>query len=432
MTSSLLRFSFGPLCSAGFFFLILFSCSKKDTPGSTTQVLTTQVEINAARSEYQAAGLEFVNRIYYRPDDRLNSHSIEVRYLRQIGSTTFYFSEASFAATTTKYGTLTGEFTDAEKGPILANGPTYRSMELDFDAIGTLWRSEYATYSGDPVFNYFGGAAPLIRNLTTNKTAATAMASVQGYARKAGSEIMVPSLSQNDFGGKPACYFNQGDTLWRREPLSFVPSVPTDYPLSFDSESFGGDKLFLAWTSSAGKVYCARFQGGSWSAPGSQPCTPVIHTAGIGGYFRIYLFPNPADADKPYVVVHKRDKLDIFKWNGSGLSVVKSNMTVPQGLTYPAGGNFAARDYTCDMAFTGGHIYLLIKENPNAENLGKLFVLDEGNQTFEAAFPETSTLATERVRELEGTADGVLLVYYRFLTKDGVTREVSDVVKKMD
>jgi hypothetical protein len=284
----------------------------------------------------------------------------------------------------------------------------------------------YNSTSGAHGYYGFVGTRIYVHNPTFFSGAISASAN-QGYMHTINHSNFMLSMGLNSNYGKPTFYQYIPSTLsWTGTTVSamdYVQGSGVNIPTTNDASKVGNsDKVYWAWLSyttntSNGKINIISYDGSSFSA--------VTSLAGIGSIGpsgssinTITLYKNPDNLNNPYMVVRRynSDILDIYKFTGTTIEVVKTGVTLPSTITLLPGNT--NRVYK-DIVFSGSNIYLISGKDKNLYKLsGSNFVIDKPNLT----------VADDIISALESTPNGILLSIVKTIPSTPLTKVVSDVV----
>jgi hypothetical protein len=193
-------------------------------------------------------------------------------------------------------------------------------------------------------------------------------------------------------------------------------------PTLVQSMGRGSDKVYWAWLSytsnlSNGKINIISYNGSTFS--------DVSSLAGIGSIGSgwaavdiVTLHKNPNNLNNPYMVVRRNnsDILDIYKFNGTAIEVVKTGLNLPSTITLLPGDTYRVIK---DIVFSGSNIYLISGKDKNLYKLsGSSFVIEKPNLT----------LTDDRISALESTPNGILISIVKTIPSTPLTKIVSDIV----
>ena len=109
------------------------------------------------------------------------------------------------------------------------------------------------------------------------------------------------------------------------------------------------------------------------------------------------------------------DILDIYKFNGSAIEVVKTGVAIPTAIPILSGSTRVFKD----LVFTGNNVYMITGMDKNLYKLnGNSFEIDRPNLTVEQ----------ERITSIEGNSNGLLLAISKTLNTQPQPKTVSDVI----
>jgi len=205
--------------------------------------------------------------------------------------------------------------------------------------------------------------------------------------------------------------------------MDYVQGSGVNIPTTNDASKAGNsDKVFWAWLSyntnqDNGKINIISYNGSSFSA-----VTSLGNIGKIGQGLSMYshlitLHKNPNNLNNPYLVVkhYDSDVLDIYKFTGSAIEVVKTGVTLPASIPITSG---TLRMYK-EIKFSGNNVYLITGNDKNLYKLsGSTFVIDKPNLTVEG----------EKISAIESTSNGLLISVVKTLLTKPQPKTVSDVV----
>lgn len=109
------------------------------------------------------------------------------------------------------------------------------------------------------------------------------------------------------------------------------------------------------------------------------------------------------------------DILDIYKFTGSAIEIVKAGISIPTSIPIISG---SLRTFK-EIKFTGNNVYLITGRDKNLYKLsGTTFVIDKANVTVEG----------EYISAIESTTNGLLISVVKTLLTEPQPKTVSDVV----
>jgi hypothetical protein len=130
------------------------------------------------------------------------------------------------------------------------------------------------------------------------------------------------------------------------------------------------------------------------------------------------LCKNPNNLNQPYMVVRRynTDILDIYKFTGTAIEVIKTGVTLPSSISLFPGNTL--REFK-EIKFTGNNVYLITGFDKNLYKLsGSTFIIDKPNVTLEE----------ERISAIESTKEGILVSVVKEVDSKPLPKVVSDVV----
>lgn len=419
------------------FLLILSSCSKEDSSGNGgSSNGTIAQEINPAKSFYSSNGATFKYRVYNFPptdgdSNNNNYHLAEVYKIVDDNGVFSVFSKNTLPAINlVNYKAVLNC-----QGDFNANGIPNNvfiqssSANDDYEIDNNNTRLVSYNYSGGNRGGYgFIGARIYVHNPTFFSGAVSASAN-QGYLHTLNNSNFMLSMGLNSNSGKPTFYqYIPSTGTWTGTvvpAMNYVQGSGINIPTTNDASKVGNsDKVFWAWLSyttnaSSGKINIISYNGSTFSA--------VTSLDGIGSIgpdlstynkHSIVLYKNPNNLNNPYMVVRRfnSDILDIYKFNGTAIEIVKTGITLPSSIALFPGNT--TRVFK-EIVFSGTNVYLITGLDKNLYKLsGSTFVIDKPNLT----------LSEERISALESTPNGVLISVVKTIPSTPLTKVVSDVV----
>jgi hypothetical protein len=234
-------------------------------------------------------------------------------------------------------------------------------------------------------------------------------------------------MGLNSNYGHPMLYnYIPSNSSWAGEvvpAMDYVQGSGINIPATNDVSKAGNtDKVFWAWLSyntnqDNGKINIISYNGTSFSA-----ATTLSGIGRIGQGQSIYshsvtLHKNPDNLNNPYLVVrhYDSDVLDIYKFTGSAIEIVKAGVNLPTSIPIISG---SLRTYK-EIKFTGNNVYLITGRDRNLYKLsGTTFVIDKTNVTVDG----------EYISAIESTTNGLLISVVKTLLTKPQPKTVSDVV----
>ena len=132
----------------------------------------------------------------------------------------------------------------------------------------------------------------------------------------------------------------------------------------------------------------------------------------------ITLCKNPNNLNQPYMVVRRSntDILNIYKFTGTAIEVVKTGVTLPSAIALFPGNTIRLFK---EIKFTGNNVYLITGIDKNLYKLsGSTFAIEKPNLT----------LADEKISAIESTSNGILISVVKEVASKPLPKTVSDVV----
>lgn len=256
---------------------------------------------------------------------------------------------------------------------------------------------------------------------------AVSASSNQGYMFTINDRNFMLSMGYNSNYGHPMLYnYIPSNYSWAGDvvaAMDYVQGSGKNYPGTNDASKVGNqDKVFWAWLSydtnqDNGKVNIISYNGTNFSN-----VTTLGNIGRIGQGLSMYshsitLHKNPDNLDDPYIVVrhYDADILDIYKFTGSAIAVVKTGITLPTSIPIISGSLRTFRE----IKFTGNNVYLITGNDKNLYKLsGSTFVIDKPGLTVEG----------EKISAIESTSNGLLMSVIKTLLTKPQPKTVSDVI----
>jgi len=418
--------------------VLLTSCSSDSSSDSNTNGGSTVAqEINPVKNFYSSNGATFKYRLYNFPptDGDTNNNNIHTAEIYKIIEEAGVFSVmAKFtlpAIDLVSYGaTLNcqGDF----NSPTIKNNVLIQPLSAfdDFEIDKNFTRLVSYNYSGGSRGAYgFSGARIYVHNPTYFSEAISASAN-QGYMHTLSDSNFMLSMGLNSNVGKPMFYqYNPSTYTWTGTvvpQMDYVQGSGVNIPTTNDASKAGNsDKVFWAWlsftsTPDNGKINIISFN----YASGFSIVTSLgsIGSIGIGLSMEykhtITLCKNPNNLNNPYMVVRRynTDILDIYKFTGTAIEVVKTGVTLPSSISLLPGNTIRIFK---EIKFTGNNVYLITGFDKNLYKLsGSTFVIDKPNVTLEE----------DRISAIESTSEGILMSVVKEVDSKPLPKVVSDVV----
>jgi len=420
------------------FLLNLSSCSS-DSPsdgGGSNNNGTIAQEIDPAKSFYSANGATFKFRLYYYPPTEgnkanNNNQAAEInKIIDHNGSVSVTAKYTLFAQSMQSYGAVVncqGDFVSPQSSTAVGLQSQY--INDDFEVLANNNLVSYSHSSSSFEGNYgYTGANYHNHTLNTHNGPTSASAN-QGYMGQFNNQFFMLSMGLNSNYGHPMLYnnYNPNTGVWNGTTVSqmdWVQGVMTNLPTTNHASKVGNtDKIFWAWlsfntTPDNGKINIISYNGSTFSAVTSLTGIGSVGTSLSMEYkHTIRLYKNPDNLSNPYMVVRRynTDILDIYKFTGTAIEVVKTGISLPTAIPITSG---TTRMYK-EIAFSGSAIYLISGRDKNLYKLsGSTFVVDK----------PSLTQANEIISALEGTSKGVLISIVKSILSTPQPKMVSDVV----
>ncbi len=181
------------------------------------------------------------------------------------------------------------------------------------------------------------------------------------------------------------------------------------------------DKVYWAYLSYATnlsneKINIISYNGSTFSNVSSLSVGSI--GTGWQSVNTITLHKNPTNLNNPYMVVRRynSDILDIYKFNGTAIEIVKTGVNLPTSIPLASGASVRAFK---EIVFSGNNVYLITGLDKNLYKLsGSSFVIDKPNLTID----------DDRISALESTPNGILISIVKTIPSTPLTKIVSDVV----
>lgn len=417
-------------------FTLLSSCSSDASGDGSSNGNTINQELNPAKTFYANNGATFKFRLYNFPPtegdtNNNNYHTAEIYKIiddNGIFSTFAKYTVPSISLVS--YGAVLncqGDFNAASTTNKVGfqNASAYDDFEIDTNYTRLI---SYNSSSGAHGSYGFTGTRIYVHNPTFFSGAISA-SSNQGYMHTINHSNFMLSMGLNSNYGKPTFYQYIPSTLsWTGTIVSamdYVQGSGVNIPTTNDASKVGNsDKVYWAWLSyttnaSNGKINIISYNGTSFSA-----VTSLDGIGSIGPDLSTYnkhtitLHKNPDNLNNPYMVVRRynSDILDIYKFTGTTIEVVKTGVTLPSTITLLPGDT--NRVYK-DIVFSGSNIYLISGKDKNLYKLsGSNFVIEK----------PSLTIGDDRISALESTPNGILVSIVKTIPSTPLTKVVSDVV----
>ena len=412
--------------------LFLVSCTKpgdEETGGTTSGTIAQ--EINPAKNFYSSVGVTFKFRLYHFPPTEgetgnNNNHAASIDKI---------IDDNGFVYIIADYWNLAfsgpGAVLDCKGDYISPQTSTAVVLQKkhftdDFEILDKTRLVSYNSTGGAHGAYGFTGQQVYVHNPVYFQGAVSA-SSNQGYMCTINDRNFMLSMGLNSNYGHPMLYnYIPSNSSWAGEvvpAMDYVQGSGINIPTTNDVSKAGNtDKVFWAWLSyntnqDNGKINIISFNGTSFSA-----ATTLSGIGRIGQGQSIYshsvtLHKNPDNLNNPYLVVrhYDSDVLDIYKFTGSAIEIVKVGVSIPTSIPIISG---SLRTYK-EIKFTGNNVYLITGRDKNLYKLsGTTFVIEKANVTVEG----------EYISAIESTKGGLLLSVVKTLLTKPQPKTVSDVV----
>lgn len=412
--------------------LILVSCSKsmnEDTGGTTSGTIAQ--EINPAKSFYSSAGATFKFRLYNFPptEGETGNNNNHAAYINKI------IDDNGIVSIIADYWNLAfsgpGAVLDCKGDYVSPQTSTALVLQGkhftdDFEILDYTRLISYNSTGGSHGAYGFTGQQVYVHNPVYFQ-GALSESSNQGYMCTINDRNFMLSMGYNSNNGHPMLYnYIPSNSSWAGEVvpvMDYVQGSGVNIPTTNDvSKAGNADKVFWAWLSYTtnqdnGKINIISYNGTSFSQATSLG---GIGRIGLGQSMyshMITLHKNPDNPNNPFMVVrhYDSDVLDIYKFTGSAIEIVKAGISIPTSIPIISG---SLRTFK-EIKFTGNNVYLITGRDKNLYKLsGTTFVIDKANVTVEG----------EYISAIESTTNGLLISVVKTLLTEPQPKTVSDVV----
>lgn len=419
----------------GFLFILSGCSSSSDSDTGSSNSGTIAKEINPAKNFYSSQGATFKFRLYHfspteGDNNNNNYHTAEIYKI--IDDNGIFSTIAKYkvpAIDLVSYGAVLncqGDFntTSATNKVFIQSSSANDDFEIDTN--NTRLVSYHYTAGSHGAYG-FSGSQVFVHNPYIQ--GALSASANQGYMHTINHSNFMLSMGLNSNYGKPMFYqyipstYTWSGTLVTQ--MDYVQGSGINIPTTNDASKVGNsDKVFWAWlsytTSAAnGKINIISYNGSTFSTvtslDGIGSIGPNLSTYNINS---IRLYKNPNNLANPYMVVRRYNTeiLDIYKFTGTAIEVVKTGITLPSTIALQQ--SYSLRTFK-DIVFTGSNIYLISGYDKNLYKLsGSNFVIDRPNLT----------VGDERISALESTPNGILISVVKTIPSTPLAKVVSDVV----
>lgn len=412
--------------------LFLVSCTTpEDEDMGGTSGSTIAQEINPTKSFYSSAGATFKFRLYNFPPtegetDNYNNHAA---YIDKI------IDDNGFVSIVADYWNLAfsgpGAVLDCKGDYISPQTSTVVGLQKkhftdDFEILDKTRLVSYNSTGGSHGSYGFIGQTVYVHNPVYFQGAISS-SSIQGYMCTLNDRNFMLSMGYNSNYGHPMLYnYIPSNYTWAGEvvpAMDFVQGSGVNLPATNDASKAGNaDKVFWAWLSYTtnqdnGKINIISYNGSSFSA-----ATSLGGIGRIGQGQSIYshsvtLHKNPDNLNNPYMVVkhYDSDVLDIYKFTGSAIEIVKTGVALPASIPVISG---TLRTFK-EIKFSGSNVYLITGRDKNLYKLsGATFVIDKADLIADG----------EYISAIESATNGLLISVVKTLSTKPQPKTVSDVV----
>jgi hypothetical protein len=392
---------------------------------------TIAQEIDPAKSFYASNGATFKFRLYNFPPTEGNASN----YNNHAASIHKIIEDNGFVSIIADYWNLAfsgpGAVLNCQGDYLAAPASTIVGLQKSHftDDFEVLDKTRLVSYhSTDGVHGAYGfkGTQVFVHNPTYYPGAISA-SSNQGYMFTIQDRNFMLSMGYNANYGRPMLFnYIPSSLSWAGGVVSqmdYVQGSGINIPTTNDASKAGNsDKVFWAWLSyntnqDNGKINIISYNGTSFGTVTSLNNIGKVGQ-GLSSYSHsITLHKNPNNLNNPYMVVrhYNADLLDIYKFNGSAIEIVKTGVTLPTSIPIISG---TLRVYK-EIKFSGNNVYLITGNDKNLYKLsGSAFVTDKANLILDG----------EYISALESTSNGILLSVVKTLLSKPQPKTVSDVV----
>lgn len=406
------------------------ACSSSEDDGGSNSTITQ--ELQPAKTFYANNGATFKFRLYNYPptegdNNNNNNHMADVHKIidqnGQISIIGRYLVPAISLQSTGAVLNIQDEIVSPQSSTAVPLQNTYAFD--DFEVLDGNRLISYNSSGGAHGAYGFYGTKVLVHNPTFFMGAISA-SSNQGYMHTLNDSNFMLSLGLNSNYGKPMLYrYNPVNNTWLGDlvtPMDYVQGSGVNIPMTNDASKVGNsDKVYWAWLSyttnlSNGKINIISYDGSSFSSVTSLEGIGSIGS-GWDAVHTITLHKNPNNLNQPYMVVRRynSDILDIYKFTGSSIEVVKTGISLPTSIPIISG---SVRVYK-ELVFSSNNVYMITGMDKNLYKLN-------GN-SFEIYRPNL-TVEQERITSIEGNSNGLLLAISKTLNTQPQPKTVSDVI----
>lgn len=412
--------------------VILNACSSSDNvvdDVATGTGSTIAKEIDPAKTFYSGNGATFKFRLYDQAPIEGNAanndnHAASInKIIDDNGFTTIIgdFLNMAFSGP--------GAIVNCQGDILSRQSPTFVPLQKtnytdDFEVLDKTRLVSYHAKDGAHGAYGFSVAQVFVHNPIYFSGAISA-SSNQGYMFTINDRNFMLSMGYNSNYGRPMLFnYIPTNFSWAGNVVSqmdYVQGSGINIPMTNDASKAGNsDKVFWAWLSYStnqdnGKINIISYNGTSF---GNVTSLAGIGRIGQSSYTHsVTLHKNPNNLANPYLVVrhYDADILDIYKFTGSAIEIVKTGVTLPTSIPIISG---SVRVYK-EIKFTGNNVYLITGRDKNLYKLsGSTFVVEKANLIAEG----------ESISALESTSNGILFSVVKTLLSKPQPKTVADVV----
>lgn len=412
---------------------LVYSCTSSEEINKKNKSTIAQ-EINPAKTFYSNNGGTFKFRLYHWPPtegdkNNNNFHAAEVYKIIDDKGIFSIFAKGSVPAISlVSYSAVLnckGDYNTTESTNIVGiqNISANDDYEIDTDYTRLI---SYNSTSGSHGAYGFAGTRIYVHSPIFFSGAVSASAN-QGYMHTINHANFMLSMGLNSNYGKPMLYrYNPTNYTWLGDlvtQMDYVSGSGINIPATNDASKAGNtDKVFWTWLSyttntSNGKINIISYNGNAFS---SITSFDGIGSIGLNNNSinTITLHKNPTNLNNPYMVVRRfnSDILDIYKFTGSDIEIVKKGIILPSSISILPG--YSNRTYK-DIVFSGNNVFLISGKDKNLYKLS--------GSTFEIVNPNI-TETDDRISALESTPEGILISIVKTIPSTPLTKIVSDIV----
>jgi len=398
------------------------SCVKEDSEEKVdTPAEKVLSEVSVSQTFYNSNGGQFKFRVYNLMEDMVNWHEASVRRLIvkndkfSVLSSTFvpWISGSTNYTMAVNIQGQTVDLSHLQNRGYVSNIEFYDPIEITQG--DTIYSWSYTDYYLYGIYGHNGGK---FHNQTINGHSGPFQSSnSNGHMCQFNGKHFILSMGLNSFSGKPALYqYDPVSYQWNGTILQFI--LDNGFPISYDASKLNfNHKIAWAWTSygttyTDGKLNFVWFDGQDFSQIYSQNIGPVATGNSIGTIFVVRIYENAQEPEKPYFSVAKTNGYDFYKFNGTGMDLIASDVTLPQS-------SYGYRPFV----FYNNKAYLITGNDPSLWHLN-------GN-TFES-FGQ-NLINGKNVTAISAASDGIYIAISQFFQREeGGKCGCSDVVRLVE